>query len=112
MAFSPERTLKAIEGARGDVADVLGSSIAALRKDLAGLTRSFGSYGGHRLDDLQHGASDLARELQHQAPIVAREVGRYASTAGRAVRNDPLPAIVALGTAGLLYSLVFGRRGR
>ena len=66
-------------------------------------------YGSHALDDLQHNAQALAHEVRQQSRVVARQVGRQANIAGRAVQENPVPAVVVLGTIALLATLLFTR---
>ena len=41
--------------------------------------------------------------------LVARQVGRNAGRAGKAVQENPVPVIVALGTIALISALIFRR---
>jgi hypothetical protein len=50
--------------------------------------------------------------VRHQGAAVARQVSKQASVAGRAVQDNPVPVIVALGTIALLSALIFGRDQR
>jgi ElaB/YqjD/DUF883 family membrane-anchored ribosome-binding protein len=109
MATQTRRAIKQIEDTRDDVADTLLASLTSLRKEIATLAESVNDYGGNRLSDLQHGATALAREVQQQLPAVAKQASRQAGIAARAVRNDPLPTIVMLGTIALVSALVFRR---
>lgn len=109
MAISRKRALKAVEHGSEDVMETLSASIATLRSEIASIADAVNDYSGHRFSDLQHGASAFAREVQHQLPVVAKSVSRQASAATRAVRNDPLPTIVVLGTIALVSALVFRR---
>jgi hypothetical protein len=55
------------------------------------------------MGDLAHHFAPLAHDLQHR-------LGRRAHQAGVLVRRDPVPAIVAVGTAALIATLLLRRR--
>jgi vacuolar-type H+-ATPase subunit H len=109
MATSRKRALKSIEDAGDNVSDVLFDQIAALRKEIASISETVSNYGGHTLSDVQKNATALAREIQHQGAAVAHQVNRQAHVAGRAIQQNPVPVIVALGTIVLLSALIFKR---
>jgi ElaB/YqjD/DUF883 family membrane-anchored ribosome-binding protein len=54
-----------------------------------------------------HQASDYAR---HEGAVVAKAAAQQAMRAGRAVKADPVPAIVGAVGLALLASLFIGRR--
>lgn len=54
-----------------------------------------------------HQAADYAR---HEGAVVAQAAARQAIRAGRAVKSDPVPAIVGAVGLVLLASLFVGRR--
>ena len=112
MATSVKRTIRTVEDAGESVSDALLDQIAALRKEIAGISDAVSDYGGHTLGDVQHNALALAREARHQGAVVARQVNRQASLAGKAIQDNPVPVIVALGTIALLSALVFTRDQR
>jgi len=109
MATSAKRTIKTIEDAGDSVSDALLDQIASLRKELASISDAVSDYGGHRLNDVQHNAVALAKEVRHQGAVVARQVNRQATVAGKAIQDNPIPVIVALGTIALLSALIFTR---
>jgi len=109
MATSAKRTIKTIEDAGDSVSDALLEQIASLRKELASISDAVSDYGGHRLSDVQHNAVALAKEVRHQGAVVARQVNRQATVAGKAIQDNPIPVIVALGTIALLSALIFTR---
>lgn len=109
MATSAKRALQVVEDARDDVTDSLSDHVAALRQEIVAIAEAINEYGGERLHGVQRGAAQLAKDVQHQLPVVARQVSRQASSAGRAVRQDPLPVVVAVGTVVLLAALLFRR---
>lgn len=112
MAASAKRALKTVEDAGEGMSDALLEQIAALRKEISAISDAVSDYGGHQLDDMQHNAVALAREVRHQGAAVAKQVGRQASVASRAAQENPVPVIVALGTIALLSALIFARDQR
>jgi ElaB/YqjD/DUF883 family membrane-anchored ribosome-binding protein len=54
-----------------------------------------------------HEAADY---LRHEGAVVAQTAARQAARASRAVRNDPVPAIVGVVGIALLASLLVSRR--
>lgn len=112
MASAAKRTIKTIEDTGEGVSDALFEQLAALRKEIASISEAVSDYGGDTLGDMQHNARALAKEVRHQGAVVAREVNRQASVAGKAIQENPVPVIVALGTIALLSALVFMRDQR
>ena len=88
-----------------DALDVeeLSRQLSSLRHDVAGVSRAVGRYGSHA-------AHDVGDQLWHQGEVVARKLGRQAKKAGKAVKEDPVPAIVAVIGFGLFLNLVLGRK--
>ena len=109
MATATQRALKRAEHSSEAIGDSLSHQISALRKQVDQLSHSVQSYGGHSVDDLQHNAIALANEVRQQSRAVARQVGRQANIAGRAVQDNPVPVIIALGTIALVSALIFTR---
>src|SRR5687768_9609652 len=83
--------------------DELGRQLSSLRHDMAGVSRAVSKYGSHT-------AHDVGDQLWHQGEVVAKQIGRQAKKAGRAVKNDPLPTVVAVAGFALLLSLILGRK--
>ena len=54
-----------------------------------------------------HQAADYAR---HEGAVVAQAAAKQAVRAGRAVKADPVPAIVGAVAVALLANLIFARR--
>ena len=73
-----------------------------------------------RLRQIGHEAGELAGEAAHQladygmheGAVLARAAAVRAARAGRAVRSDPMPAIVGAVAVLLLANLFFGPRRR
>ena len=110
MATATQRALQQAEHTGEMVSDNLTQQVAALRKQVDQLGHSVQDYGGHSIDDLQHNAVAIAKEVRHQGQVVARQMGRQANVAGKAVHDNPVPVIVALGTIALISTLIFARR--
>jgi hypothetical protein len=83
--------------------DDLAHQISSLRHEVAGVSRSVGRYGSHA-------AHDVGDQLWHQGEIAAKLLGRQAKKAGKAVREDPVPAVVAVAGFALFLNLVLGRK--
>jgi len=92
-----------------EVQDRLTHQLAGIRRDVASLGRSVAVRGGH----LQHDAGDIGEALWHGGEVVARQFGRQATRAGRALKEDPMPAVIGVvaivGVVAAL-SLAFGRK--
>lgn len=115
MAKSTNSAIRAAEQAGGEVTDRLMHAVSGLRHEIAAIAAAVNDYGSPRMrewqHDLQQGATALAQDVQRQLPLVARRVSRQAGATTRAVVNDPVPAIVVVGTLALLVSL-FASRNR
>ena len=102
-------TLKMIDHHREEVGERLGEQLARLRAELTDLASTAQEYGRHHYSDLSHQAAATLHELRRHLPGAAEELSRQARQAGRAVRNDPVPLLVTVGTIALLTHL-FSRR--
>lgn len=109
MATATKRALQRAEHSGEAVSENLGQQIAALRKQVEQISNAVHSYSDHSVDDLHHNAVAIAREVRQQGRVVARQVGRQANMAGKAVHDNPVPVVVALGTIALLSALIFTR---
>ena len=67
----------------------------------------FAKQARHLAEPALHQAADYAR---HEGAIVAKAAAQQAIRAGRAVKADPVPAIVGAVGLALLASLILGRR--
>jgi hypothetical protein len=81
----------------------LSRQLSSLRHDVAGVSRAVSRYSAHT-------ASDFGDQLWHQGEVVARQLGRQAIKAGRAVKDDPVPAVVAVAGFALFMRLILGRK--
>lgn len=109
MAISRSRAIKHAEATGEEVFENLSQQIASLRKELGSLAAAVNEYSGHGLEDVQHNAVALAREVREGGKIVARRVARQAGHAGEIVRENPLPVIIAVGTLALLSTFLLTR---
>lgn len=87
----------------------LSRQLADLQEEVSSLGRSVARYGGQ----VQHDAGSLGDALWQGGETVTQQLGREARRIGKAVRQDPLPAVVAIvalvGVVAAL-SLAFGRK--
>jgi len=107
MATAAKRTIKRAENAGDDIIDNLTSQIASLRDELSSISESVGKYSNNHFKDAQHNAVAVVDQVRHQGAVAARQIGRQANVAGRAVQENPIPVIVALGTIALISALIF-----
>jgi len=67
-----------------------------------------------RLDEMiaapLHTAGELVHAAQHEGSVAARRAGRQIARTARAVRDDPVPVVVAFGVLALLAGAVVGER--
>jgi hypothetical protein len=82
--------------------------LAHLRHEIASVSDAVRHLGGEARYTVARGASELGDYVAEHGPVLARQVGRQAIRAGTAVRNDPLPTVVALASLFLLVRLFSG----
>lgn len=111
MATAAKRTIKR-NGDSDDFGEGIATQIAALREEIAAISDSVNKYSNHRLSDAQHNAVAVVDQVRHQGVVAARQIGRQANVAGRAVQENPIPVIVALGTVALISALIFTAHDR
>ena len=49
----------------------------------------------------------MVDQVRHQGAVAAKQISRQANVASRAVQENPIPVIVALGTIALISALIF-----
>lgn len=76
--------------------------ITALRHEVGQLGRAGSRFG--------HDASDFGDHLWSGGRAVAKVLRRQARDAGRAVKDDPVPAVVAVAGFALFMNLLFNRK--
>ncbi len=87
----------------------LSHQLSDLQKEVSSLGKSIARYGGQ----VQHDADSLGDALWHGGEVVTQQLGREARRIGKAVRQDPLPAVfavVALVGVVAALSLAFARK--
>jgi phage host-nuclease inhibitor protein Gam len=107
MATTAQRSIKRIRDTGNDIENDLAEQIAALREEIASISTSVSKYSNSRLHDMQDNAVAVVDQVRHQGAVAARQIGRQANVAGRAVQENPIPVIVALGTIALISALIF-----
>lgn len=107
MALFSKQDIHHVEPA--DILDNLSKQIAVLGKELASLKTAVNRYGEDSLGDVQQSALALAKEVRQGGKLMARKVSHQAGIAGKAVQDNPVPVIVALGTLALLSTLLLSR---
>ena len=112
MATTAQRSIKRIRDTGRDVEHDLAEQIAALREELDSISRSVSKYSANRVHDIQDNAIAVVDQVRHQGAVAARQIGRQANVAGRAVQENPIPVIVALGTIALISALIFTANDR
>ncbi|HEY0032874.1 MAG TPA: hypothetical protein VGB81_06380 [Devosia sp.] len=112
MAISRKRAIKHAEVVGEELFDNLSRQIVLLRKELGAIAEAVNDYSGSTLGDAQHNALALARDMREGGKLVAKRVVRQAGHAGDAVRENPLPVLIGLGTIALLSTFLFSRGHR
>jgi phage host-nuclease inhibitor protein Gam len=107
MAIAAKRTIKRAEDAGDNIVENLSAQIASLREEIESISDSVSKYGNTHFRDAQHNAVAVVDQVRHQGAIAARQINRQAHVAGRAVQENPIPVIVALGTIALISALIF-----
>lgn len=107
MANTAQRSIKRINDTRDDIQNDLADQIASLREEIASISESVSKYSNRRLHDMGDNAVAVVDQVRHQGAVAARQIGRQANVAGRAVQENPIPVIVALGTIALISALIF-----
>jgi len=91
----------------------LGRQVQALVRDAGHVSQSLSRFGAQASNDVGHMAMDAASQALQGSAEAARRLGSQAYRASKALRNDPLPAVVAVvGFACLLNLVVTGARRR
>ena len=90
-----------------DVAqDRFGKQFSSLARDVRHLSDALARYTDHTRQDIGNIAHDFADGALQQGAVAARVLGEQAWKAGKAVRKDPVPAVVAIAGLACLLSLV------
>lgn len=105
--FFPRRTATQ---AVGDQIASLSHEVAKLAHQVRRQTAPRLQGAAHGLQDVAHDAGDFASDVFEHMKPVARDIAHRAQAAGRVVRDDPVPMVIALGTAALIATLLLRRR--
>jgi phage host-nuclease inhibitor protein Gam len=112
MATAAKRAIKRIEDTGDDIGENLAAQIASLREEIASISDSVSKYGNSHFKDAQYNAVAVVDQVRHQGAVAARQISRQANVAGKAVQENPIPVIVALGTIALISALIFTANDR
>ena len=88
-----------------DGVDDIEGRVESLAEEISTLAHQIERFAGHRLDDMR----DMASEVGSAGTVAVRRAGRQTVAAARAVGEDPLPTIIALGVLALLATFVVSR---
>jgi len=91
--------------AAADVEDELEEQVASLSAQLAGLAQQVERFAEERYGD----ARELLANVGDTGAALASRARRQTGVAARAVRDDPLPAVIAVGVLALLAVVIIGR---
>lgn len=89
-----------------DAQSGLSRRLSHLARDASSISRSLEKYGSSAGRDLSHFAHDATDAALHHGASAARMFGKQAWRAGKAVRRDPVPAVVAVAGLACLLTLV------
>lgn len=84
--------------------------VSRLAREVSAMSRTMQRMGAEMGSEAGAATADLFGSTLHQGEVLARDLGKQAQRVGKAVRKDPLPAVVTLVGLALLLSLLFGRR--
>lgn len=101
-----------LPGLYDDAQSGLTRRLSALAREASGISRSLERFGHGAGRDLSHVAHDMADGALHGGAVAARVLGKQAWRAGRAVRRDPVPAVVAVAGLACLISLIMSPGSR
>jgi hypothetical protein len=80
--------------------------VSSLARDAGHITELLSRFTANARREASHYGHDLADEAWHQGAVAAKVIGKQALRAGRAVRKDPLPAVVAVAGLACLMALI------
>ena len=84
----------------------LSRRLSHLARDASGISRSLEKFGAGAGRDVSHFAHDATDAALHHGASAARVIGKQAWRAGKAVRRDPVPAVVAVAGLACILSLI------
>lgn len=80
--------------------------VSSLARDAGHITELLSRFTANARREAGHYGHDLADEAWHQGAVAAKVIGKQALRAGRAVRKDPVPAVVAVAGLACLMALI------
>jgi hypothetical protein len=92
-----------------DPVSQLRRQVSSLRRQIDGLSREASRTGRHAASDLGDSASELFDDAWEHGRDAAQQIARQAAHVGTAVRKDPVPTLVAVGTLALVASILLAR---
>lgn len=84
--------------------------VSRLAREVSAMSRTMHRMGAEIGDEAGAATADLIGATLHQGEVIAHDLGRRAKRVGKAVRKDPMPAVVTVVGLALLLSLLFGRK--
>jgi ElaB/YqjD/DUF883 family membrane-anchored ribosome-binding protein len=88
----------------------LAQQVSRLAREVNAMSRTVQRMGAEIGAEAGGTASDLIGEALHHGEVLARDFRKQARHVSKAVRKDPLPAIVAVAGLALVLSLLLGRK--
>jgi len=85
------------------------NQIAALRDEVASLTKSLSKSGSAAYDRIEDRASDLYGYVQDRSPEVVRELRKQARYLERSARENPVASLTLAAVVLLLIGALFRR---
>ena len=83
----------------------LNRQVSSLARDAGHITDLLSRFTANAQREADHYAHDFADEAWHQGAAAAKVIGKQALRAGKAVRKDPVPAVMAIAGLACLMSL-------
>lgn len=93
-----------------DVEDRMTRQLSHLSHEVGSISQALRRLGGETRHEAGHLAHEFADQAWQQGAIAAKLLGKQARKAGKAVREDPVPSIVAVAGFALFLNLVLGRK--
>ena len=110
MAWLSNSTFREARRFADTAEDRMSRQISHLSHEIGAISHAVRKLGLESGQQAGHLAHDFADQAWHTGLIAAGQLGKQARRTGKAVREDPVPAIVAVVGFALLLSLVLGRK--
>lgn len=96
---------------RDEVDGDIGEQIAALRKEVASLSKVLGNHGSRAISDASDSVSDMFHDVLDNTKDARKEIARKARKVNDAARENPmLTAVVGAAAIGLFLAMFINRR--